>query len=81
MRPAFYALEGGGRRDYVTLLHLPYTGWHLSYVVVGGCLAPAVAWGRLGLTVLAFFLALGIGAHALDELHGRPLGTEIPGGS
>jgi hypothetical protein len=78
MRPAFYALEGGGRRDYVTLLHLPYTGWHLSYVVVGGCLAPAVAWGRLGLTVLAFFLALGIGAHALDELHGRPLGTEIP---
>ncbi len=78
MRPAFYALERGGRRDYVTLLHLPYTGWHLSYVVVGGCLAPTVAWGRLGLTVLAFFLALGIGAHALDELHGRPLGTEIP---
>jgi hypothetical protein len=78
MRPAFYALSAGGGRDYVTLLHLPYTAWHLSYVVVGGCLAPAVAWGRLGLTVLAFFLALGIGAHALDELHGRPLGTAIP---
>jgi len=78
MRPAFYALEGGGWRDYVTLLHPPYTAWHLSYVVVGGCLAPTVAWGRLGLTVLAFFLALGIGAHALDELGGRPLGTAIP---
>ena len=25
----------GGWRDYVTLLHLPYTAWHLSYVVVG----------------------------------------------
>ena len=78
MKPAFYALERGGWRDYVTLLHLPYTAWHLSYVVVGGCLAASVSWERLGLTVLAFFLAMGIGAHALDELAGRPLGTAIP---
>jgi hypothetical protein len=77
-RPAWYALSRGGWRDYVTLLHVPYTTWHLAYVVVGGCLAPTVAWGRLGLTVLAFFLAMGIGAHALDELHGRPLATGIP---
>ncbi len=63
--------SGGGWRDYLTLLHLPYTAWHLSYVVVGGCLAAEVAWGRLGLTVLAFFLAMGIGAHALDELAGQ----------
>ncbi len=78
MRPAFYALEEGGWRDYVTLLHVPYTAWHLAYVVVGGCLVADVPWGRLGLTVLAFFLAMGIGAHALDELSGRPLGTSIP---
>jgi hypothetical protein len=78
MRPAWYALAPGGWRDYVTLLHPPYTAWHISYVVVGGCLAPTVAWGRLGLAVLAFALALGIGAHALDELNGRPLGTEMP---
>ena len=78
MRPSFYALPQGGWRDYVTLLHLPYTAWHLSYVVVGGCLAVEVSWGRLGLTVLAFFLAMGIGAHALDELAGRPLRTAIP---
>ena len=78
MRPAWYALASGGWRDYVTLLHPPYTAWHLSYVVVGGCLAPTVAWGRLGLAVLAFALALGVGAHALDELNGRPLRTRIP---
>jgi len=78
VRPAFYALPRGGWRDYVTLLHLPYTAWHLAYVVVGGCLAAEVSWGRLGLTVLAFFLAMGIGAHALDELAGRPLQTAIP---
>jgi hypothetical protein len=77
-RPAFYALRPGGWRDYVTLLHLPYTAWHLSYVVIGGCLAPIVAWGRLGAAVAAFGLAVGVGAHALDELRGRPLRTAIP---
>ena len=78
-RPSWYALETGGWRDYVTLLHLPYTAWHLSYIVIGGCLAPIVAWGRLGAAVAAFALAVGIGAHALDELRGRPLRTSIPG--
>ena len=78
MRPSWYALERGGWRDYVTLLHPPYTAWHLSYVVIGGCLAPVIAWGRLGAAVAAFALAVGVGAHALDELRGRPLRTSIP---
>jgi hypothetical protein len=77
-RPAFYALERSGWRDYVTLLHLPYTVWHLSYVVIGACLAPEFSGVRLGLLLGAFGLALGVGAHALDELNGRPLQTEIP---
>src|SRR5918994_1886664 len=77
-RPAWYALSRGGWRDYVTLLHPPYTAWHLSYVVIGGCLAPLVAWGRLRAPPAAVALALGVGAHALDELNGRPLRTKIP---
>lgn len=77
-RPAFYALPGSGWRDYVTLLHAPYTAWHLSYVVLGACLAPRVDWVPLVLALAAFFLAIGIAAHALDELHGRPLRTRIP---
>src|SRR5206468_1520621 len=77
-RPAFYALRQGGWRDYVTLLHPPYTLWHLSYVALGAALAPRMDWPLLGWTALAFFLALGIGAHALDELQGRPLQTLIP---
>jgi hypothetical protein len=76
-RPAFYALPAGGWRDYVTLLHPPYTLWHLSYVVIGACLAPHLPLGRTALAVVAFFLALGVGAHALDELKGRPLQTRI----
>ena len=78
VRPAFYALAPGGWRDYVTLLHPPYTLWHLSYVAIGAAIAPRFDAGVLGLTMLAFFLALGIGAHALDELNGRPLRTRIP---
>jgi hypothetical protein len=79
-RPAFYALRPGGWRDYVTLLHPPYTLWHLSYVALGAALAPQMKWGVLGWTTLAFLLAMGVGAHALDELQGRPLRTRIPSG-
>jgi hypothetical protein len=78
VRPAFYALEQGGWRDYVTLLHPPYTLWHLSYVAIGAALAPELEARRLLWTLLAFALAMGVGAHALDELNGRPLGTAIP---
>ncbi|MEK7806266.1 MAG: hypothetical protein AAB528_00895 [Chloroflexota bacterium] len=77
--PAFYALPAGSAwKDYVNLLHLPYTLWHLSYVVLGAAIAPSIHLDRLLVTLLAFFLAVGIGAHALDELNGRPLGTRIP---
>jgi len=74
-RPAYYARRGGALADCWTLLHPPYTLWHLSYVVLGAAIAPHVAWTPLLLSVLAFFLAVGIAAHALDELTGHPLGT------
>jgi hypothetical protein len=78
-RPAYYAsARAGGWRDWWTLLHPPYTAWHLSYVVIGACLAPHVDISRLVATLLAFFAAVGLSAHALDELHGRPLRTTIP---
>lgn len=80
-RPAYYAARPGGWRDWWTLLHPPYTAWHLAYVVIGACLASVVNTTRLVATLLAFFLAVGLGAHALDELHGRPLRTQIPSGA
>ena len=78
VRPAFYALGRGGWRDYVTLLHPPYTLWHLSDVAVGAALAPRFHLDRLLWALASFFLALGVAAHALDELKGRPLRTRIP---
>lgn len=79
-RPAFYVLPSGGWRDYWSLLHPPYTVWHLSYVAIGAALAPDLHVGWLLETLAAFFLAMGLAAHALDELNGRPLQTRIPGG-
>ena len=80
MRPAFYALGTGAWREYVTLLHLPFTVWHLSYVVLGAAIAPVLHPDRLAWTCLAFFLGVGLAAHALDELHDRPLRSRIPEG-
>ncbi len=77
-QPAFYATRPGGWRDWWNLLHVPYTAWHLSYVVIGAALAPRVDLTTLVATLIAFFLAVGIAAHALDELRGRPLRTQIP---
>ena len=76
--PAFYAAGAGGWRDWWLVLHPPYTAWHLSYIVIGACLAPVVNATRLLATLLAFFFAVGVAAHALDELHGRPLRTQLP---
>ena len=76
-RPAFYALRAGGWRDYVTLLHPPYTMWHLSYVAIGASLAPTPHATRLAAALVAFLLAVGVAAHALDELKGRPLRTQL----
>jgi hypothetical protein len=79
-RPAFYALRPGGWRDLLTLLHPPYTAWHLSYVALGAAAAPRLYGDRLAATLLAFLLAVGVCAHALDELNGRPLGTLLSDG-
>jgi hypothetical protein len=79
LAPAFYARgKHGWRRDIWAVLHPPYTAWHLSYALIGAGLAPRLSLIRLAATVVAFFLAVGISAHALDELRGRPLQTELP---
>jgi hypothetical protein len=76
-RPAFYALRPGGWRDLVTVLHPPYTAWHLANVGLGAAAASEIHGDRLLATLAAFFLAVGISAHALDELNGHPLNTQL----
>ena len=78
LAPAFYAARDGGWRDYWTLLHPPYTVWHLSYVLLGAAISPAPDPRIVAGALVAFGLAVGVGAHAFDELRGRPLRTAIP---
>ena len=75
---AFYALRPGGWRDYWTLLHPPYTLWLLSNALLGAAVAPAPDPRIVAGGLLAFGLAVGVAAHAFDELQGRPLSTRIP---
>jgi len=76
-RPAFYAYGKGRSAELLALLHPPYTAWHLSYYALGASVAPHVHVDRLLWGLGAFALAVGVGAHALDELHDRPLRTAL----
>jgi hypothetical protein len=76
-RPAFYALGRGRLGELLTLLHPPYTAWHLSYFALGAAVAPHLHVDRLLWGLAAFGLAVGVAAHALDELHDHPLGTTL----
>lgn len=46
-------------------------------MALGAAAAPRVYADRLGAALGAFLLAVGVAAHALDELHGRPLRTQL----
>jgi hypothetical protein len=70
-------MRPGGWRDLVTVLHPPYTAWNLANVAFGAAAATEIHTDRFVATLAAFFLAVGIGAHALDELNGRPLNTRL----
>jgi hypothetical protein len=50
----------------------------LAFGARGGGRAARPDGGRLLWTLAAFMLAVGVAAHCLDELHGRPLGTTLP---
>jgi hypothetical protein len=67
-------------RAAVGLLFLPYTGMVLAFTVMGAMLAPQVYWDRVAALLAVYFLALGIGAHALDAIGSRevkPWGTHF----
>jgi hypothetical protein len=58
-------------RAAVGLLFLPYTGMVLAFTLFGAMLAEIVYWDRVAAILAIYFLALGIGAHALDALGSR----------
>lgn len=68
-KPAWYFVEATSPwGDLYNLLHLPYTGMLLSFVVIGAMMAPVIHPDRLAASLVAYFLGLGIGAHCFDQL-------------
>jgi hypothetical protein len=73
-RQAWYFVESQSKLgDLYNILHLPYTAMLLAFVVIGAAVSPGFHLDRLAATIAAYFLGLGIGAHAIDQLE--------PGGS
>jgi hypothetical protein len=55
-------------RAFVGMMFLPYTGMCVSFAVIGSIAASDVHWDRIGAIALIYALALGIGAHAADNI-------------
>lgn len=70
LRPTWYAGPDTRWGELWTMLHLPYTGMVLSFVVVGALLAPSIDPRILAASLAAYFLGLGLGSHFLDQLPG-----------
>ena len=77
VRRTWYAFEGSRWAEFFTMLHPPYTGMVLCYVALGAFLAPVIHWDRLFWSLVAYLLGLGVGAHALDQISGRPYGRSF----
>jgi hypothetical protein len=56
-------------RIFVGMLFLPYTGMCISFSIVGSLLSPTtIMWDRIVAIVIIYFAALGISAHAADNI-------------
>ena len=58
-------------RVFIGLMFLPYTGMCISFTILGSMLAPTISWDRVAAISLIYGLALGISAHAADNLGSR----------
>ncbi|RLC73323.1 MAG: hypothetical protein DRI26_01150 [Chloroflexi bacterium] len=77
LAPAFYITGRKGAWAWLDLLHWPYSVLHLSFVGLGIVLAPEIHLMRSLSALVAFFLAMGISAHAWDILQGAKI-VQIP---
>ena len=65
-------------RIFVGMMFLPYTGMCISFSIIGSLLSPTtIAWDRMVAIIIIYFTALGISAHAADNMgsKNRPWGN------
>jgi hypothetical protein len=77
-KKTWYFVDPGSKaRDLFNMLHLPYTSMVLGFVVAGASAAPSIRLDVLAGALAAYFLGLGVGAHAVDQL--EPHGSHYVG--
>ncbi len=68
MKKNWYQLEGSKGAELWTILHLPYTLMCISFLAIGFGIAHIQRWDVFAWIIFAYFLGLGIAAHAFDQL-------------
>lgn len=71
MKKTWYSAEGSKLAEFWTILHLPYTAMSLSFLAIGFGIAGVHRWDVFAWIMVAYFLGLGIAAHAFDQLPGQ----------
>jgi hypothetical protein len=60
-------------RAFIGMLFLPYTGMCISFTIIGSMLSETIAWDRVLSIFIIYFLALGVSAHAADNLGSKKI--------
>jgi hypothetical protein len=60
-------------RAFIGMLFLPYTGMCISFTIIGSMLSESIAWDRVLSIFIIYFLALGVSAHAADNLGSKKI--------
>ena len=60
-------------RAFIGMLFLPYTGMCISFTIIGSMLSESIAWDRVLSIFIIYFFALGVSAHAADNLGSKKI--------
>src|ERR671910_1044091 len=60
-------------RAFIGMLFLPYTGMCVSFTIIGSMLSESIQWDRVLSIFVIYFLALGVSAHAADNLGSKKI--------
>lgn len=60
-------------RAFIGMLFLPYTGMCISFTMIGSMLSESILWDRVLSIFIIYFLALGVSAHAADNLGSKKI--------
>jgi len=70
MKKNWYQMEGSKLKEFITIMHIPYTMMCISFLTMGFAISGIRDYGLYILTFISYFLGLGISSHCFDQLTG-----------